>query len=284
MHNTPVNNAAQQVEPTIIEPRAGWAPPRLAELWRFRELLFFFVWRDIKVRYKQTLLGATWAIIQPVATTVVFALFFGRLAKVPSEGEPYILFALTGLALWTFFGQALNGATQSLVGAAGMITKIYFPRLLTPIAAVASYLIDLLIAFVVAVVVVLAYGRPLSFRIVAVIPFSLLAFAAAVGVGLFGAALNVRYRDVKYALPFLIQLWLFCSPVAYPSTLLSGWKRVIFGINPMTSAIDGFRWAVLGTTAPPLGEVAVSVAITLGALALGVAYFSRVESTFADVI
>jgi lipopolysaccharide transport system permease protein len=275
---------AQFTEPTVIEPRGGWAPPRFAELWRFRELLYFFVWRDIKVRYKQTVLGASWAVVQPAATTVVFALFFGRLAKIPSEGQPYILFALSGLALWTFFSQALNGASQSLVGAAAMITKIYFPRILTPVAAVLSFVVDLVISFLLVIVVVLAYGHPIGFRIFAVIPFAALAAVAALGLGFFGAALNVRYRDIRYALPFLVQLWLFCSPVAYPSTLLSGWKRVIFGINPMTSAIDGFRWAVLGTPAPPAGEVMISVAISLVALVLGIAYFSRVESSFADVI
>jgi lipopolysaccharide transport system permease protein len=268
----------------VILPATRWSPLQFGELWAFRELLFFFVWRDIKVRYKQTLLGATWAVLQPVATTVVFALFFGRLAKIPSEGQPYVLFALSGLVLWTFFAQALNGASQSLVGAAGMITKIYFPRVLTPIAAVASFFVDLLIAFAIVVIVVLAYGHPIRPQIVAVIPFCLLATVAAVGIGLFGAALNVRFRDIKYALPFLIQLWLFCSPVAYPSTLLHGWKRVLFGINPMTSAIDGFRWAILGTPAPPTGELVLSVGISLTALVLGVAYFSRVESTFADVI
>lgn len=275
---------AQFTEPTVIEPRAGWAPPRIGELWRFRELLFFFVWRDIKVRYKQTVLGASWAVVQPVATTVVFALFFGRLAKIPSEGQPYALFALSGLALWTFFSQALNGASQSLVGAAAMITKIYFPRILTPVAAVLSFVVDLVIAFFVVVVVVLAYGHSIDFRIFAVLPFAGLAAVTALGLGFFGAALNVRYRDIRYALPFIVQLWLFCSPVAYPSTLLSGWKRVIFGINPMTSAIDGFRWAVLGTPAPPTGEVMISVAISVAALVFGVAYFSRVESSFADVI
>jgi lipopolysaccharide transport system permease protein len=268
----------------VILPATRWSPMHFGELWEFRELLFFFVWRDIKVRYKQKLLGASWAILQPVATTIIFALFFGRLAKIPSEGQPYVLFALSGLVLWTFFAQALNGASQSLVGAAGMITKIYFPRILTPIAAVASFFVDLSIAFAVVVIVVLAYGHPIYPQIVAVIPFCLLATVATVGIGLIGAALNVRFRDIKYALPFLIQLWLFCSPVVYPSTLLHGWKRVIFGINPMTSAIDGFRWAILATPAPPTGELVVSVVISLAALVVGVAYFSRVESSFADVI
>jgi lipopolysaccharide transport system permease protein len=211
-------------------------------------------------------------------------LIFGRLAKIPSEGQPYVLFALTGLSLWTFFSQALNGASQSLVGAAAMITKIYFPRVLTPIASILSFLVDLIISFAVVIVVVFAYGHSIGFRILAVMPYATLAGVTAVGLGFFGAALNVRYRDIRYALPFLVQLWLFCSPVAYPSTLLSGWKRVLFGVNPMTSAIDGFRWAILGTPAPPTGEVAISVAISVAMLVLGVAYFSRVESSFADVI
>jgi lipopolysaccharide transport system permease protein len=270
--------------PVVILPATRWTPVQFKELWAFRELLYFFVWRDIKVRYKQTLLGATWAVLQPVATTVVFAVFFGRLAKVPSEGQPYVLFALSGLVLWTFFAQALNGAAQSLVGAAPMITKVYFPRALTPIAAVASFVVDLLIAFAILTIVVLAYGHPIRLQILAVIPFCLLATVAAVGIGLLGAALNVRFRDVKYALPFLVQLWLFCSPIVYPSTLLSGWKRVLFGINPMTSAIDGFRWAVINTPPPPTGEIALSAGVCFGALVLGAVYFSRVESSFADVI
>jgi lipopolysaccharide transport system permease protein len=279
-----VNAEVQPVDPTIIQPRSGWSPPRLAEIWRFRELLYFFVWRDIKVRYKQTLLGATWAIVQPLTTAIVFALFFGRLAKIPSEGQPYILFALSGLALWTFFSQALNGASQSLVGAAAMITKIYFPRILTPVAAVLSFVVDLLISFAIVIIALLLYGHAIDIRILAVVPYALLAAVTALGLGFFGAALNVRYRDIRYALPFIVQLWLFCSPVAYPSTLLNGWKRVIFGVNPMTSAIDGFRWAVLGTASPPAGEVGISVAIAVVALGLGIAYFSRVESSFADVI
>jgi lipopolysaccharide transport system permease protein len=268
----------------MIEPRVGWSPPHLTEIWRFRELLYFFVWRDIKVRYKQTLLGATWAIVQPLTTAIVFALFFGRLAKIPSEGQPYILFALSGLALWTFFSQALNGASQSLVGAAAMITKIYFPRILTPVAAVLSFVVDLLISFAIVIIALLLYGHAIDIRILAVVPYALLAAVTALGLGFFGAALNVRYRDIRYALPFIVQLWLFCSPVAYPSTLLNGWKRVIFGVNPMTSAIDGFRWAVLGTASPPAGEVGISVAIAVVALGLGIAYFSRIESSFADVI
>jgi lipopolysaccharide transport system permease protein len=272
------------VRPTIIEPRKRWAPLRLQELVEYRELFYFLVWRDLKVRYKQTLLGAGWAIIQPVATTVIFTVFFGRLAKIPSQGVPYALFALGGLVLWTFFSQALTQGAGSLVSQAGVITKVYFPRLLTPLAAASSFLLDLVISFVILIVVTLAYGHPIGFRIVAAVPFALLAYVTAIAVSLWLASMNVRYRDIKYAIPFLVQLWMFASPVAYPSSLLSGVARTVYGVNPLAGAIDGFRWAVLGTPAPPAGQLLVSCSVTLVVLVGGLFYFRRTEATFADLV
>jgi lipopolysaccharide transport system permease protein len=268
----------------VIEPRGGWAPLRLDELWEYRELLFFLIWRDVKVRYKQTALGASWAVLQPALTTVVFALFFGRLAHVPSEGVPYTLFSLSALVLWTFFSQAVGQGAQSLVSVSNMVSKVYFPRLLVPAGAALSFLVDLAISFAILIVVVLAYGRGFDLRALLVLPFVLLTAAAALAATVWLAGLNVRYRDVKYAVPFLLQLWLFVSPVAYPSSLLSGAAKVAYGLNPMAGAIDGFRWALLGTPAPPLSMLVASTAVTLVALVSGLFYFRRVESTFADVI
>jgi lipopolysaccharide transport system permease protein len=268
----------------VIEARSGWTPLRLDELWEYRELLFFLIWRDVKVRYKQTALGASWAILQPALTTVVFALFFGRLAHVPSEGIPYTLFTLSALVLWTFFAQAVGQGAQSLVAVSNMVSKVYFPRLLVPAGAALSFLVDLLIGFVILIVVVFAYGRGLDLRAFLVVPFVLLAAAAALAATVWLAGLNVRYRDIKYAVPFLLQLWLFVSPVAYPSSLLSGAGKVAYGLNPMAGAIDGFRWALLGTPAPAIGMLVASTAVTLVALVSGLFYFRRIESTFADLI
>lgn len=268
----------------VIRPRGGWSPLHLSELWEYRELLFFLMWRDVKVRYKQTALGASWAIIQPVLTTVVFALFFGRLAKVPSDGVPYILFALCALVLWTFFAQAVSQGSQSLVSVSNMIAKVYFPRLLVPVAAALSFLIDLVIGFLILIMVVYGYGHSIGIRVVFVPVFVLLTIVAALGAVVWLSALNVRYRDIKYAVPFLTQLWLFVSPVAYPSSLLHGWKRTVYGLNPMAGAIDGFRWTLLGTPAPPLGLLVASTGVALFALITGLYYFRRIESTFADVI
>jgi lipopolysaccharide transport system permease protein len=278
--------SAQVEEPrtSYISAHHGWAPLRLRELWDFRELLYFLVWRDIKVRYKQTLLGAGWAVIQPAATTLVFALFFGRLAHIPSQGVPYILFALAALVLWTFFAQAVGQGSQSLVSAANMVSKVYYPRLLSPLASVTSFLVDLAISFVLLLIVVLAYGRGIPLRAPLAFAFVALALVIGAGVAIWLSALNVRYRDVKYAVPFLVQLWMFASPVAYPSSLLKGWGRVVYGLNPMAGAIDGFRWCILGTPAPPLGLLLASGTMSVVVLVTGLFYFRRVERTFADVI
>ena len=268
---------------TLIRPgrRALRASPR--ELWEFRELLYFLVWRDAKVRYKQTVLGALWSVLQPLMTMGVFALFFGRLAGVPSDGHPYPLFAFAALVPWTYFATALGNGAGSLVGSQHLIAKVYFPRLLIPMASVITPIIDFGIAFAVLVLMLIWYGVAPSAALLAVPAFALLAVATALAAGLWFAALNVEYRDVRYVLPFVVQFWLFATPVAYPASLVPAEWRVFYGLNPMASVVEGFRWAMLGSPAPG-GMVAVSIAIVAVALAGGVAYFRRMEGTFADVI
>ncbi|WP_217921337.1 ABC transporter permease [Miltoncostaea oceani] len=275
---------ADQPQGTLIAPRAGWAPLDLAELWSYRELLFFLAWRDVKVRYKQTVLGAAWAVIQPALTMVVFSIFFGGLADVPSDGAPYPVFAFAALVPWTFFANGLTQAANSVVAEEGMIDKVYFPRVTVPLAAVLATLVDLAIAMVVLVAVMLAYGIVPGWQVVTLPAFVLLAAMAALGAGLWLAALNVQYRDVRYTLTFLVQLWLFASPVAYPTSLVPSPWDVVYGLNPMVGVIDGFRWALLGTTPAPGTMVALSIVVTTSALIGGLFYFRRMERTFADVI
>lgn len=269
---------------TVIRPARGWVSLDLRELWHYRELLYFLVWRDVKVRYKQTVLGAAWAILQPVATMVVFTLFFGRLAGVPSDGIPYPLFSLAALVPWTFFSTGLVQSSNSLVGSQQLITKVYFPRLAIPIASVLAGVVDFALAFVVLVGVMFAYKTVPGVRVVWIVPLLTLAFATALGVGLWLAALHVRYRDVRYVLPFFVQLWLLATPVAYPSSLLAEPWRTLYGINPMVGVVEGFRWALLGTATPPGPAVAVSTLVAVALLLGGVVYFRRTERTFADVI
>jgi lipopolysaccharide transport system permease protein len=269
---------------TVIVPPAGWSSLGLRELWDYRELLYFLTWRDIKVRYKQTALGASWAIIQPLLTMVVFSLFFGRLAKVPSDGVPYPLFSFAALVPWTFFANGLTQSANSVVASQQLVTKIYFPRLAIPIATVLSGVIDFMIAFVVLVGMMVYYGVPLSTRALWIVPLLLLAFVASLGVGLWLAALNVQYRDVRYAVPFLTQVWLFATPIAYPSSLLGEPWRTVYGLNPMVGVVEGYRWALLGAGVAPGRTVIVSCAAALAVLVGGVLYFRRMEQTFADVI
>jgi len=269
---------------TVIEPPAGWSSLGLRELWAYRELLYFLTWRDIKVRYKQTALGASWAIIQPLLTMVVFSLFFGRLAKVPSDGVPYPLFSFAALVPWTFFANGLTQSANSVVASQQLVTKIYFPRLAIPIATVLSGLIDFVIAFVVLIGMMVYYGAPLSARALWIVPLLLLAFVASLGVGLWLAALNVQYRDVRYAVPFLTQVWLFATPIAYPSSLLGEPWRTVYGLNPMVGVVEGYRWALLGSGSAPGSMVLVSCLAALAVLVGGVLYFRRMEQTFADVI
>jgi len=267
-----------------IVPPGRWFSWNLKELADYRELLYFLVWREIKVRYKQTLIGAGWAVVQPVATMLVFSLFFGRLAKIPSGGLPYPLFFYTALLPWTYFAGALAGATNSVVDNQRVIAKVYFPRVLLPFSAVLSGLVDFAIAFV------LLIGMAFYYRVtpgpwLAFVPvFLLLAVLTAFGAGLWLAGLNALYRDVRYVVPFLVQFWLFASPVAYPSSLVPVRWRALYGLNPMAGVIDGFRWAVTGENPPSAGLVTVSAAAVIVMLVAGLWYFRRVEATVADVV
>jgi lipopolysaccharide transport system permease protein len=271
--------------PTLfIRPSPGWVSLRLKELWEYRELLYFLTWRDIKVRYKQTVLGAAWAIIQPFFMMVVFSLFFGRLAKVPSDGLPYPLFAYCALLPWQLFAHALTESSNSLIASERLITKVYFPRLVIPISAVLSGLVDFGIAFVVLMGMMAFYGVAPGPAIFTLPLFILLALLTALGVGLWLSALNVQYRDVRYTLTFLVQFWLFATPVAYPSSLVPGPWRVVYGLNPMAGVVEGFRWALLGKAEGPGPMLAVSIIMVILIFVGGLYYFRRMEKTFADVV
>lgn len=266
-----------------IRPMNGWVPIDLKEIWEYRELLQTFVVRDIKVRYKQTALGAAWAVIQPLFMMVVFTLFFGKLAKIPSEGIPYPIFSYAALLPWTLFSEGLTRSTGSMISNAGIMTKVYFPRLILPISGVVSPLVDFAIAFVILLGMMLYFGFYPTVNIIWLPAFILLALATSLGVGLWLSALNVQYRDFQYTVPFLIQIWLFASPVVYPSSLLPEPYRMIYGLNPMAGVIEGFRWALLGTS-PPSSLIAVSVVVVIAILISGAFYFRRMEKTFADVV
>jgi lipopolysaccharide transport system permease protein len=267
----------------VIRPAKGHVRLNLREIWNYRELLFFLVWRDIKVRYKQTALGAAWAVIQPVMTMVVFSVFFGRLAKVPSDGIPYPVFAYAALLPWQLFAFALTESSNSLVGNQNLITKVYFPRLVIPLASVLAGVVDFFIAFAVLLVLMLWYGiRPTS-SVVWLPLFMLLALATALSVGLWFSALNVKYRDVRYTIPFLTQIWMFATPVAYPSSMIPQPWRAWSGLNPMAGVVEGFRWALLGNNSNPGLMLWISVAAVLVLLIGGLLYFRRMESTFADL-
>ena len=273
------------VEPrvTLVRPIKGAGPVGFQELWEFRELLYYLVWRTIKVRYKQTFLGASWAVLQPLLTMLVLSIFLGRLARVPSSGIPYPLFAYAGLVVWTFFTSALSQSTQSIVEQQAMITRVYFPRILLPLSGVLAATVDMLLSLPVLMGLMLLYGFAPGRAAWSIPIFLVLAAAAALGIGLWLSALNVRYRDVRYAIPFLIQLWFLSTPVMYPSSLLPNPWRVLYGINPMAGVVEGFRWGLLGTELHG-GLLLVSIAIILIALVGGFHYFRRMEATFADVI
>jgi lipopolysaccharide transport system permease protein len=268
----------------VVKPTKGWISPGLDELWQYRELLYFLAWRDIKVRYKQTALGAAWAIIQPFFTMVVFSIFFGRLAKVPSDGIPYPIFAYAALVPWTFFANGLNQSSNSLVGSANLIKKVYFPRLVVPISSVISGVFDFILAFVVLLGMMLYYGIFPTVSIVWLPFLLLLTFITSLGVGLWLSALNVQFRDVRYTVPFLTQFWLFATPIAYPSSLLSEPWRTLYGINPMVGVVEGFRWALLGTDTAPGPIIIVSTVVALVLLVGGAFWFRKMEKTFADVV
>jgi lipopolysaccharide transport system permease protein len=267
----------------IIEPSRGWVSLQLRDIWEFRELLYFLVWRDVKVRYKQTVLGAAWAILQPLFTMVVFSFFFGRLAKVPSDGLPYPVFSFAALVPWGFFSNGLIAAANSLVGSAHLIKKVYFPRLIVPIAAVLSGAVDFVLAFVVLLAMMAWFHLWPTLNIILLPAFVLLAFIASLGVGLWLSAMNVQFRDVRHTVNFLVQAWLFCTPIAYPSSLLPEPWRSLYGLNPMAGVVEGFRWALLGAPAPG-AIIWVSVLASLGLLISGAFYFRRTERIFADTV
>jgi len=257
----------------------------LVELWEYRELLYFLTWRDIKVRYKQTALGAAWAVIQPLGMMLVFTIFFGRLIGVPSDGLPYPIFAYTALLPWQLFSRALTDASTSLVVNEHLITKVYFPRLLVPVSAVLASLVDFAIAFVLLLGMMVFYGIVPTGAVILLPLFILLALITALGIGFWLSALNAQYRDVRYALPFLTQFWLFATPVVYPASLVPEPWRLLYSLNPMTGVVEGFRWALLGKSGPPDAMMMAVSAITVLAIFVGgLYYFSRVEDTLADVV
>ena len=269
---------------SYIGPAESWTSVGLKELWAYRELLYFLTWRDIKVRYKQTALGAAWAIIQPVFMMLVFSLFFGRLSHIPSDGIPYPIFTFCALLPWQLFAHALTESSNSLVANERLITKVYFPRLVVPISAVLGGLVDFLVAFVILLVLMLYYRIVPGWAILTLPGFILLAIMTALGVGLWLSALNVQYRDVRYTINFLIQFWLFATPVAYPSSIVPPAWRALYGLNPMAGVVEGFRWALLGKSEPPGAMLVVSIAIVILTLIGGLYYFRRMEQEFADVV
>ncbi len=281
------NGIADEPDPVpvlIIEPSKGWVSLKLRELWEYRELLYFLTWRDIKVRYKQTVLGAAWAVIQPFFTMVVFSLFFGKLAKVPSDGIPYPIFAYAALVPWTFFANGLSQSSNSLVGSANLIKKVYFPRLVVPLSSVFSGVVDFVLAFIVLLGMMAYFGTWPTINALYLPLLLLLAWVTALGVGLWLSAMNVQFRDVRYTVPFLTQFWMFATPIAYPSSLLSEPWRTVYAVNPMVGVVEGFRWALLGTDTAPGPIIAVSSFAAVGLLVSGAFYFRRMEKTFADVV
>jgi lipopolysaccharide transport system permease protein len=275
---------ADEVSVVHIEPSKGWISLGLRELWRYRELMYFLVWRDIKVRYKQTVLGALWAIIQPFSTMVVFSLFFGKLANMPSDGIPYPIFAYSALVPWTFFANGVNKSSNSLVGGSNLIKKVYFPRLVMPLSGVFSGIVDFVLAFIVLLGMMLYFGLVPTWNVVWLPALFLLAVFTSVAVGLWLSAMSVRFRDVQFMTGFLIQLWLFATPIVYPSSLLTEPWRTLYGINPMAGVVEGFRWALLGTGTAPGPIIIVSTLVVVILLVSGAFCFRRMEKTFADVV
>jgi len=277
--------STQNAQPvTLIRPSHGWVPFNLRDLWEYRELLYFLVWRDVKVRYKQTALGAAWAILQPFLTMVIFSIFFGRLAGVPSDGIPYPLFTYTALLPWQLFSHALTESGNSLISNQQLITKVYFPRLAIPLSAVLAGLVDFGIAFLVLLGLLLYYGVLPTLAIVTLPLLIILALATALAIGLWLSALNVEYRDVRHTIPFLTQVWLLATPIAYSSSLVPEPWRMLYGLNPMVGVVEGFRWALLGKSGEVGSLIWVSTAVVVFLLFTGLIYFRRMERTFADVV
>jgi len=262
----------------------SWYGIDLRDLWEYRELLYFLVWRDVKVRYKQTLLGVAWVVLQPVLSTILFTVIFGFLVKIPSEGHPYALFAFCGLLPWIYFADSLNRGANGLIANANLISKIYFPRIFIPLASVIAPLLDFLLSFIILIAAIFVLGIPLTWHILALPLFAGLACLAALGAGLWLSALNVRYRDIAYAMPFLIQIWLYASPVVYSATLVPPRWRVLYAVNPLVAVIEGFRWSLLGDTKLDSAVVLIGVIAVAIALFSGLIYFKRTEQVLADVI
>ena len=271
-------------EITRIRPSGGWRALDLAELWRYRELLFFLTLRDVRLRYKQTALGVAWAVLQPLLTMGVFTIFFGNLGKIPSDGKPYAVFVLAALVPWQLFAYALTQSSNSLVAEQRLITKVYFPRLIVPVASVLAGLVDFLVALALLLLLMAGFRVAPGWGILAAPLFGFFAVLTALAVGLWLSALNVQYRDVRYTIPFLTQFWLFVTPVAYPASLVPEPYRPLYGLNPMAGVVVGFRWALLGTDAPDWGLMTVSAGVVAALLAGGLFYFRRMEKTFADVV
>ncbi len=271
-------------ETIVIQPTRGWVPLNLNEIRRYRELLYFLTWRDIKVRYKQTALGASWAILQPFMTMVVFSVFFGNLAGLPSDDVPYPIFSYAALVPWTFFSNGLTHSSNSLVAASSMVKKVYFPRIILPLATIAAGLVDFSLAFAVLLVMMLFFGIVPTMSILWLPFLLLLAAVTSLGVGLWLSALNVKYRDVKHVLPFLTQIWMFATPIAYSSSLVPQEWRFVYALNPMVGVVEGFRWALVGTNTAPGPAIMASTGAALVLLVGGAFYFRRMERFFADIV
>lgn len=282
MKNTSINTTQPPL--TVIEPKKGWVPVDFKEIWQYKELLYFLTKRDIKVRYKQTVLGGLWAIIQPAFTMIVFTLFFGRLAKMPSDGIPYPIFVYAGLLPWTYFANAVSNSGNSLVGSANLITKIYFPRIIVPMSAALAGLLDFFVALFVMAILMIYYKFMIGIGILLFPVLVAITFLCAVGTGLWLSALNVQYRDIRYVIPFLIQIWMFVSPVIYPVSMAEGKYYWLFLLNPMSGVINAYRASILGHIPIDWPLLGLSTGITLLIFLSGLYYFRRMEKVFADVV
>jgi lipopolysaccharide transport system permease protein len=278
----PVSQEAE-VPTIILRPPRKWVPVDFKELWEYRELLYFFTWRDVKLRYKQTGLGIAWAIIQPLFMMVIFSVFFGGLAKIPSDGIPYPLFTLAALLPWTLFAEGMTRSTISMVSNANIMTKVYFPRLIMPTASIMSPLVDFCVAFGILIIMMAYYGFVPTINVIFLPLLIIFAMMTSLAIGLWLSALNVKYRDFQYTVPFLIQIWLFASPVVYPASMIPQQWQFIYAMNPMSGVIEGFRWALLGTN-PPSMMIFISLGVVIALLVSGVFYFRRMEQYFADIV
>jgi lipopolysaccharide transport system permease protein len=279
-----VQPSATALPEIVVVPPKRWSAPKFGELWRARELLYFITKRELQIRYRQSFFGILWAIIQPLALTGVFSIFFGGLANIPSDGVPYALFALTGLSVWLLASSSVGQAATSLVGDANLLSKVYFPRIVIPLGRMLSMLVDVTVALTMSLIAVLAYGRSLRVEMLAIPGFVVIAFVTAAGIGLTLAAANVKYRDVGLVVPLGIQLWLFVTPVLYPGSLVTGAWQYIYAVNPMVTVVQGVRWAMLGTPGPGLDTVVISIVSAAVLFVIGALYFRRTEHYFADII